>query len=135
MEKIEWLKTVAFPEIKADPKNKNKGLIPRFHQQLSDRFYGGTKESLSKICNDLATDGTLFKAFVKFKTSDSDKIDDGKVVEGPHKGMKLSKDGRLSTPIYWLTDDPEIPTYFKNQNNRAEAYRMGQKEFGNTDIM
>lgn len=130
---IKFLKEVAMPEIKANARNINKGLIPRFHKDISDKFFGGTKQSLAKVCSELATKDILHKAFVKFKPSADDKLsepdENGRsvVTEGPHNGMKVGKDGKLSTPIYWFKDDADIPTWAKNAG--VNQYRVGEEWF------
>lgn len=124
-----FITEIAIPEVKASPKNINKGLIPRFHTSLSDKFFGGTKTSLAKMCSELAEEGFLHKAFVKFAPNDKDIIEDGIVKEGRNKGMKLGKDGRLSTPIYWLKGDTDIPTWA--QSDRTSDYRAGEEWFKN----
>lgn len=134
MDKLEWLKN-ELTEIKKDDKNKNKGLIPRFHTVISDRFYGGTKESLSKFCQDLAENNVLFKGFIRYNPGKSDVIEDGVITSGRNKGLKVGKDGKIGTPIYWLKDDPEIPRFFLENAQRAESYRQGQKEFADEPIM
>jgi hypothetical protein len=139
MTNLEWITTIGIPEAKNDPKNRNKGLIPRFHQLISDRFYGFAGKGLAATCGELEKEGKLKKGFIKFSKSEKDNVEGGIVVEGPHKNMKIGKDGRLSTPIYWIPEDPEIPEYFKNQDKRQEAYRLGKqdqdKEFVHEEIM
>lgn len=130
---VKWLAEVAMPDIKGNAKNKNKGLIPRFHTYLADQYYGGTKESLSRACNDLVADGVLVKAFIKFKPDNLDVFSEPDenglrtCTEGPHKGMKAGKDGRLSTPIFWFKDDPDIPEYMLK--DRAANFRSGEDWF------
>jgi hypothetical protein len=124
----EWI-LKELQEIKNDPKNKNKGLIPRFHQTVADRFYGGTKLSLSKVCQEMVDLGDLFKSFIKFSPSSNDVIEDNIVVSGNHKGMKVGKDGKLSTPIFWKAGDSDIPEWTKRNEERMVAYRQGKTEF------
>lgn len=130
---VKWLKEVAMPAVKANPKNKNKGLIPRFHTDLSDQYYGGTKESLSKACQDLVNENILVKAFIKFIPDPNDVFGEAnekgvkECVEGSHKGMKAGKDGRLSTPIFWFKGDPDIPDYMLK--DKASSFRTGEEWF------
>lgn len=130
---IKWLGEVAFPDVKSNQKNKNKGLIPRFHIHLSDAYYGGTKVSLARACGQLAEDGVLVKAFIKYPQDVSDVISepdaDGKrkVVDGRNKGLTVGKDGRLSTPIYWFKGDKDIPEWATK--TRGDSFRSGEEWF------
>ncbi len=130
---IKFLEEVAFPTIKDDPKNKHKGLIPRFHQDICDKYYGATKESLAKACQHLAEDGILAKAFIKFSPSKSDELSEPNemgiktVTKGPHVNMNVSRDGRLATPIYWFANDTDIPPWATQQESRKNNFRLGQE--------
>lgn len=130
---VKWLEEVAMPQVKDMKNNTHKGLIPRFHTVLSDQYYGGTKVALNKACNDLASDGLLVKSFVKFDIDATDvlgaELENGtkEVLSGEHKGMKVGKDGRLSTPIYWLLTDTDIPEWATV--DRRDSFRTGEEWF------
>ena len=129
---LKFLEEVAIPEIKANPKNINKGLIPRLHQDICDKYYGATKVSLAKACQELAEEGILIKAFIKFNPSKNDEIsapDDmgiSTVTKGAHVNMKVGRDGKLSTPIYWMKGDPETPAWATAQGTKKENFRKGE---------
>jgi hypothetical protein len=128
-----FITEVAFPEVKTNPKNTNKGLIPRFHQDIGDKYYGATRVSLAKACQVLAEEGFLTKAFIKFNPSKNDKLSEADdmgiqtVESGPHINMKVGRDGKLSTPIYWITGDADIPRWAADQGSRKENFRKGQE--------
>jgi len=129
---VKFLDEVAFPEVKTNPKNTNKGLIPRFHQDICDKYYGATRVSLAKACQELAEEGELIKAFIKFNPSKNDELSEpddmgiSTVTKGTHINMKVGRDGKLSTPIYWMKDDPETPQWAKAQGSRKENFRAGE---------
>ena len=130
---IKFLNEVAFPEVKTNPKNTNKGLIPRFHQDICDKYYGATKVSLAKACQVLTEDGELVKAFIKFNPSKNDELSEpddmgiSTVIKGSHINMKVGRDGKLSTPIYWMKGDTDIPQWAQAQGSRVENFRKGQE--------
>jgi hypothetical protein len=135
---IKFLKEVAFPEAKAIPKNKSGGLIPRFHTSISDKYYGGTKVSLKTACDELTAEGILVKSFIKFAPSSKDQLSEPddrgirEVLEGDHKGMKVGKDGKLSTPVYYFKDDPSIPDFAKF--DKTANFRSGEAWFKSQEV-
>jgi hypothetical protein len=128
---VKFLKEVAIPEVKT--LSSHGGLVPRFHTGIADKFFGGTKESLAKVCNELATEGVLHKSFIKFALDETDKKglpdQNGKVKieSGKNVGMTIAKDGTISTPVYWFKDDKDIPAWA--YEDKVANFRAGEDWF------